>query len=224
MNSLMFFGFDMERKINASEFLPCIQSVVMISIPTSDRFDENGTCSCSKTRDSIRLLSILHSDFLFFFFFFASHRHLLVIVVVVVVETLETLLSPILILSSMEKKRKKKERKQDKWQRWFQVAWWHVLSLFFWRSLAILIGLFSIRTYFLYYPSSFLLIVRIRIFLIDQKEQAEDMRSSKSSFLPKQRIRICRSVTIQDASPAGEHPSSSIDRIASITDINNDEG
>ena len=84
----------------------------MISIPTSDSFDENRTCSCSKTRDSIRLLSILHSDF-FFFFFFVSHRHLLD--VVVVVETLETLLSLILILSSMEKK-KEERRKQDRRQ------------------------------------------------------------------------------------------------------------
>ena len=66
--------------------------------------------------------------------------------------------------------------------------------------------------------------MRIRIFLIHQKAQAEDMRSSKSSFLPKQRIRICRSVTIQDALPSGEHPLSNNDRFASITDMNNDEG
>jgi hypothetical protein len=49
------------------------------------------------------------------------------------------------------------------------------------------------------------------------------MRSSKSIFLTKQRMKICRSITVQDASPSGESTKYSNDRATSITNMNNDE-
>ncbi len=49
------------------------------------------------------------------------------------------------------------------------------------------------------------------------------MRSSKSIFLPKQRMKICRSVTIQDPSPSCEGSKYSNDRAYSTTNMNNDE-
>ena len=75
----------------------------------------------------------------------------------------------------------------------------------------------------------------IRIFLdlfvfhIQQKEEeekTEDMRSSRNSLLRKQRVKIGRSITIQDASlvTLGEEIlSSSLDQTESPTDLNNDE-
>jgi hypothetical protein len=49
------------------------------------------------------------------------------------------------------------------------------------------------------------------------------MRTSKSSFLTKQRMKICRSVTIQDTSPDGESIKFKSDRASSTTNMNNTE-
>ena len=46
------------------------------------------------------------------------------------------------------------------------------------------------------------------------------MRNSKSSFLPKQRMKICRSITVQEASPDGEPTKHSADRASSTTNMN----
>ena len=47
------------------------------------------------------------------------------------------------------------------------------------------------------------------------------MRSSKSSSLPKQRMKICRSVTVQDTLPDGENTKYENDRAHSTTNMNN---
>ena len=49
------------------------------------------------------------------------------------------------------------------------------------------------------------------------------MRSSKSIFLPKQRMKFCRSVTVQDASPGSESIYHKHDRTFSTININNDK-
>jgi hypothetical protein len=50
------------------------------------------------------------------------------------------------------------------------------------------------------------------------------MRSSKSSFLTKQRMKICRSVTVHDAPPDVEDSSHKYDRAFSTIQMNNAEG
>jgi hypothetical protein len=49
------------------------------------------------------------------------------------------------------------------------------------------------------------------------------MRSSKSIFLTKQRMKICRSVTVQDTSPDGEGTNYKYDRASSTINMNNTE-
>lgn len=79
-------------------------------------------------------------------------------------------------------------------------------------------------------PFGFLL--DLFVFHIQQKERhVEDMRSSKNSLLRKQRVKIGRSITIQEtsseieaAAAAGEDIlSSSLDRTESPAELNNDE-
>jgi hypothetical protein len=50
------------------------------------------------------------------------------------------------------------------------------------------------------------------------------MRNSNSSFLPKQRMKICRSITVQSASPVGEGTKFFYDRASSTTSMNNVDG
>jgi hypothetical protein len=60
------------------------------------------------------------------------------------------------------------------------------------------------------------------VYFIFNKEKK--MRSSKSSFLTKKRVKICRSVTVYDALPDGEGSSHKYDRAFSTTQMNNEEG
>jgi len=78
----------------------------------------------------------------------------------------------------------------------------------------------SIRTYFYIV----LLLFSLSVFeffdpCIYYTRQRKKMRSSTSSILPKQRMKICRSVTVQDALPDGEKTKYENDRAYSTSNM-----
>ncbi len=86
---------------------------------------------------------------------------------------------------------------------------------------------FSIRTYFYITHRLFFLLCVVGfsrfVGTLYSSKKKKEMRSSKSSFLTKQRMKICRSITVQDASPTSDGTKYSNDRALSTSNTNNDE-